>query len=188
MSNEMAQDFYGDHQCVGEVDERHNKVQTRTLQSKVEVPCKGQMNQEGFQIVDEKSIIDDQLFDENPCEAATMTLTQEVEDIEQQKDIGFWKKVQKIGEGLTGQFESIVWNFKLKHKAFKVAVKLIFVKEIKGQMLKWVDYTISTHIGAQAMMAWVYAISRQPICRKYPCYTFILEDKDSFKESELLHS
>ncbi|KAJ7979055.1 hypothetical protein O6P43_002496 [Quillaja saponaria] len=179
MSNEMAQDFYGDHQCVGEADEGHNRVQTRTLQSKIEVPCKGQMNQGGFQIVDEKSIVDHQLFDENPFEATTMTLIQEVEDIEQQKDVGFWKKVQKIDKG--GQFESLVWNFKSKHKAFKVAVKVIFVKEIEGQLLKWVDYTISTHIGAQAMMAWVYAISRQASCRKYPCYTFILEDEDGFQ-------
>ncbi|KAJ7978130.1 Retrotransposon gag protein [Quillaja saponaria] len=38
MNNEMAQDFYVDHQCVGEVNEEHNRAQTRTLQSKVEVP------------------------------------------------------------------------------------------------------------------------------------------------------
>ncbi|KAJ7956926.1 hypothetical protein O6P43_023297 [Quillaja saponaria] len=86
------------------------------------------------------------------------------------EDEGFWKLVQKVGEGMQEEHEFVILKFQSVKfqsgdKGCKVAAYGYSKMEMRVQCLKWIDGMVSAHVGAKAMMVGVYALCREAICR-----------------------
>ncbi|KAJ7976211.1 Retrotransposon-related protein [Quillaja saponaria] len=77
-------------------------------------------------------------------------------------------------------------NTQFMHKEFIILIEITTITQYEKQISRWVDENVSSHMGTQALMAKVYAISREGLPGSLFGFAATLEDKCCLRRGNLI--